>query len=70
MDLSKYTFRQIDTNTEIKPFDCGDDDLNDFLLSDAKKYLQSMMALTYILEDSVANKTVAYYSLLNDKIVF
>lgn len=29
-----------------------------------------MMALTYILEDKVANKTVAYYSLLNDKIVF
>jgi predicted GNAT family N-acyltransferase len=70
MDFSKYTFRQIDANTKIKPFDCGDTDLNDFLFSDAKDYLSSMMALTYLLEDNGANKTIAYYSLLNDKIVF
>jgi predicted GNAT family N-acyltransferase len=70
MDLSKYSFRQIEADTEIKSFDCGDADLNDFLVSDAKNYLKSMMALTYLLEDTVAGKTVAYYSLLNDKIVF
>lgn len=29
-----------------------------------------MMALTYLLEDNSECKTVAYYSLLNDKIVF
>ena len=29
-----------------------------------------MMALTYLLEDLETEKTVAYYSLLNDKIVF
>ncbi|MDE6262903.1 MAG: GNAT family N-acetyltransferase [Muribaculaceae bacterium] len=70
MDFSKFTFRQIETDTEIKSFDCGDDDLNDFLVSDAKNYLRAMMALTYLLEDNDESKTVAYYSLLNDKIVF
>lgn len=70
MDLSSYIFLQIGKDTEIKPFDCGDADLNDFLFSDAKNYYKSMMALTYLLEDKNANKTVAYYSLLNDKIVF
>ncbi|MDE6535816.1 MAG: GNAT family N-acetyltransferase [Muribaculaceae bacterium] len=70
MDFSKFTFRQIETDTEIKSFDCGDNDLNDFLVSDAKNYLRAMMALTYLLEDNDASKTVAYYSLLNDKIVF
>lgn len=70
MDLSKFTFRQIEADTEIKSFDCGDTDLNDFLISDAKNYLRSMMALTYLLEDNFKGKTVAYYSLLNDKIVF
>ncbi len=70
MDLSKFTFRQIEPDTEIKSFDCGDTDLNDFLVSDAKNYLMAMMALTYLLEDNEASKTVAYYSLLNDKIVF
>lgn len=70
MDLSKFTFRQIEADTEIKSFDCGDADLNDFLVSDAKNYLRAMMALTYLLEDNAEDKTVAYYSLLNDKIVF
>lgn len=55
---------------KIKSFDCGDDDLNDFLFTDAKNYLRAMMALTYLLEDSSSDKTVAYYSLLNDKIMF
>lgn len=70
MDFSNFTFRQIESDTEIKPFDCGDEDLNDFLISDAKNYLRAMMALTYLLEDNTECKTVAYYSLLNDKIVF
>ncbi len=70
MDFSNFTFRQIEADTEIKSFDCGDADLNDFLFSDAKNYLRSMMALTYLLEDNSECKTVAYYSLLNDKIVF
>ncbi len=70
MDFKEFTFKQIDSDTEIKSFDCGDTDLNDFLFSDAINYYKSMMALTYILEDRSANKTVAYYSLLNDKIVF
>lgn len=70
MDFSNFTFRQIEADTNIKSFDCGDPDLNDFLFSDAKNYLNAMMALTYLLEDSSEDKTVAYYSLLNDKIVF
>lgn len=70
MDFDKFTFRQIDADTRIKSFDCGDADLNDFLFSDAINYYKSMMALTYLLEDNEAGKTVAYYSLLNDKIVF
>jgi predicted GNAT family N-acyltransferase len=70
MDLSKFTFQQITPDTEIKSFDCGDADLNDFLIHDSKDYLKSMMAITYLLEDSETGKTVAYYSLLNDKIVF
>lgn len=70
MDFSNFTFRLIEADTEIKSFDCGNADLNDFLVSDAKNYLRAMMALTYLLEDNSKCKTVAYYSLLNDKIVF
>lgn len=68
MDFSRFTFRQIEPDTEIKSFKCGDSDLNDFLYEDAKNYLNAMMAVTYVLEDEC--QTVAYYSLLNDKIIF
>ena len=70
MNFENFVFRQIDSETTIKSFNCGDADLNDFLYSDAINYFKSMMALTYLLEDKVADKTVAYYSLMNDKIVF
>lgn len=68
MDFEKFTFRQIEADTEIKPFDCGDSDLNGFLFDDAKNYLDAMLAVTYLLEDNDADRTVAYYCLLNDKI--
>lgn len=52
--------------TEIKPFDCGDADLNGFLFEDALYYKEQMIANTFVLEDE--NETIAYFSLLNDKI--
>jgi predicted GNAT family N-acyltransferase len=50
----------------FKPFDCGDSDLNDFLLNDAKQSMALLQSVTYILE--TPNKTVGFFSLLNDKI--
>lgn len=51
---------------ELKEFDCGDSDLNDFLFEDAKHFLEKRIASTFILEDE--GKIVAYFCLLNDKI--
>ncbi len=50
----------------FKPFDCGDSDLNEFLLTDSKIYLQKLLAVTYILESET--DIVCFFSLLNDKI--
>ena len=55
MDFNKFVFRQIEADTEIKPFDCGDTDLNGFLFDDAKNYLDAMLAVSYLLEDTEAN---------------
>ncbi|MBO6091208.1 MAG: GNAT family N-acetyltransferase [Acetobacter sp.] len=52
--------------TSIKPFDCGDADLNEFLLEDAKFYEEQCLAHTYILENE--NETIAFFSVLNDKV--
>ena len=50
----------------FKPFDCGEEDLNAFLLQDAKQYAKGLLAVTYIFEDE--NITVAFFSLSNDRI--
>lgn len=50
----------------FKPFDCGEEDLNDFLLEDAKQYAKGLLAVTYVIEDD--NMTVAFFSLSNDRI--
>lgn len=50
----------------FKRFDCGESDLNDFLLQDAKLYAKGLLAVTYILEEDA--NTVAFFSLSNDRI--
>lgn len=50
----------------LSEFDCGDSDLNEFLLEDAKHFLEKRVANTYILEDE--SRVAAYFCLLNDKI--
>lgn len=50
----------------ILEFDCGDKDLNEFLLEDSKRYQQQLLAVTYIFESN--SHTVAFFSMFNDKI--
>lgn len=46
---------------DVQHFDCGDDDLNDFLKNDAIYYTKNNLAVTYLVTDS--NKVVSYMSL-------
>lgn len=50
----------------LSNFDCGDDDLNEFLKDDALKFAEQRIANTFVLEDK--DKIVAYFCLLNDKV--
>jgi GNAT superfamily N-acetyltransferase len=66
--LETLNFHQVQLNEDavIKPFESEDEDLNDFLLHDAKNYLQSLLAVTYVLQTD--GETIAYYCLSNDRI--
>ena len=50
----------------FKPFDCGEEDLNEFLLLDAKDYLHRLMSVTYIIKND--ERTVAFFSVSNDRV--
>ena len=61
-------FVRLTADYSLKSFDCGDDDLNDFLLSDAKPFLAQLLTVTYLLENDT--DTIAFYSLQNDRVSF
>ncbi len=48
------------------PFDCGDEDLNDFFLNDAKLYHSQRLSVTYFEENE--DQTIFFFSLINDRI--
>jgi predicted GNAT family N-acyltransferase len=51
----------------IPPFESEDKDLNDFLLNDAKNYLKSLLAVTYMYQTN--DEVIAYFSLSNDNLI-
>lgn len=66
MDLP-YGARLVRLHTAhiIKPFDCGDSDLNDFILNDSINILNELLAVTYLIENK--ENTIAFYSVLNNR---
>ena len=64
MDISSFSLFKANKTTQIKSFDCGDDDLNEFLIKDCINYDSQLLAVTYILESDT--ETVAFFSIFND----
>lgn len=64
--LQNRRFRQLEEGETVKSFNCGDDELNDFILSKAPEYKKTLLAVSYILEDN--GTPVAYFSLSNDNL--
>ena len=51
---------------QIKRFDCGDEDLNDYFHNASFEYLSKLLSVTYVIEND--EDTIAFFSLSNDKI--
>lgn len=60
--------RRLQIGDTIKEFDCGDEDLNDFLLNESSLYRNALLSVTYVVEHKKTNEVMAYFSLSNDKI--
>nr|WP_299488684.1 GNAT family N-acetyltransferase [uncultured Allomuricauda sp.] len=59
---------RLEPETEVKPFNCGDSEIDGFLFDDAKTSLIDKTSVTYLLQNS--DVTVAYWNYLNDKIQY
>ena len=64
-----YIVRRLKMKESVKSFDCGDTDLNDFILNESLLYRKALLAVSYVVEDKKDNNRVAaYFSLANDRI--
>ena len=62
-------FVRLDPTNAVRSFDCGDRDLNDFILNHAAAFQKYLIAVTYACVDvDDASKVYAYCSLANDKV--
>ncbi len=56
-------------NETVKAFDCGDDDLNDFILNESVAYRNALLAVSYaVVSKTETDKVVGYFSLANDRV--
>lgn len=66
IDISQLLISRLGNNENIESFNCGDTDLNDFILNEAPLYLDNLLAVSYIAK--IETKVVAYFSLANDRV--
>lgn len=66
MDFKDFSLIKVTDSTLIKPFDCGDEDLNEFLTQKSIHYSNELLAASFILEDS--ENTIAFFSIFNDSL--
>ena len=63
-----YSVRRLDGGETIASFNCGDEDLNDFILHEAPLYNDAFLAITYVIENKQTKEVVAFFSLANDRV--
>ena len=66
---NKFFIEQLDDSDRVESFDCGDADLNDFIINQAQLFYNEKLAVNYVLKAYANEKEIAaFFSLSNDKI--
>ena len=63
-----YNVRKLQLGETVESFDCGDTDLNDFIINEAHHYRKALIAVTDGFEHRGTNEVVGYFSLANDRV--
>ena len=64
MDLSDFTFSLLNDDDILDYFDCEDEEINEFLFEDSKKFQNEKITNTYLFKET--NQIVAFFSISND----
>ena len=61
--FSSYIIRKLGVDEKVKSFDCGDADLNDFILNETSSYRKALLSVTYVFEsaDDTGHNSIAAY---------
>ncbi len=63
-----FLIRKLTDGELVERFNCGDEDLNDFILNESVDYLKARLAVTYIIEERDTRRAVGFFSLANDRV--
>ena len=66
MDYKHFNIHLLSRNDNVATFNCGNDDLNEFIKCDAYNYFEQKLAYNYVMQGK--DQTIAYFSLANDRI--
>ena len=66
-DFNECTMHRLKEGERIDSFDCGDEDLNEFVLQESHLYRDEMLSVSYVLKNQ-DGEVLAFFSLNNDKI--
>ncbi len=68
IDEQSLTFVRLNPNNKVKNFDCGDKDLNDFIVNRASDFQKNLLSVSYACAETGSGRILAYCSLANDKV--
>lgn len=68
LDNQDFKFIRLEPNAVVKNFNCGDADLNEFILKESAPFAKALLSVSYACVDSTCGKTLAFCSLANDKV--
>ncbi len=65
---ASFQIRKLKRDEKITSFNCGDEDLNDFILNESQLYRKARLAVSYVIERVNTNQVVGFLSLANDRV--
>lgn len=68
LDNQNFKFIRLEPNAVVKNFNCGDADLNEFILKESAPFAKALLSVSCACVDSTCGKTLAFCSLANDKV--